>query len=176
MPLPIQTDRLLLRRFADGDVPAILRLAADPTVHEVADELGSNETEAGTYLKTQLALEEFERGALFDLAIALRAGGEVIGMATLVRGEVSAEIGYALHSDFRGHGYATEAAAALLGVAFTELGVDEVQAQVAPTNRASCAVLTRVGMSEDASGRIELREAGDLAYAISREQWKRRTA
>ena len=41
-------------------------------------------------------------------------------------------------------------------------------------NAPSRAVLERVGMSEDASGRIEVREAGDLAYAIAREQWERR--
>ena len=172
MPLPIVTARLTLRRFADGDVSAILRLSADPSVHEVADELGTNEAEALAYVAKQRALEEFERDALFDLAIALRDGDEVIGMATVVRGEVSAEIGYALHSDFRGRGYATETAAALLEVAFTERLVGEVQAQVAPSNARSRAVLERIGMSEDVAGRIDVREAGDLGYAISREEWQ----
>ena len=173
MPLPLVTERLVLRRFAPGDVAAILRLSADPAVHEVADELGSNEAEAGSYLAAQLVLEEFERDALFDLAIALRAGGEVVGMATVVRGDARAEIGYALHTDFRGRGYATETAAALLDLAFVELCAAEVQAQVAPSNAASRAVLERVGMTEDTTRRIAVREAGDLGYTVSREAWER---
>ena len=94
-------------------------------------------------------------------------------MATVVRGDARAEIGYALHTDFRGRGYATETAAALLDMAFVELCAAEVQAQVAPSNAASRAVLERVGMTEDTTRRIAVREAGDLGYTVSREAWER---
>jgi RimJ/RimL family protein N-acetyltransferase len=94
-------------------------------------------------------------------------------MATLVRSATTAEIGYALHTTFRGHGYATEAAAALVETAFTELAVNEVQAQVAPTNTPSRAVLERVGMQPVTDGHIAVREASDLAYAIGRDDWDR---
>ena len=46
--LPIEVDRL--RRFTLEDVPNVLRLSADPSVHDAADELGSNETEAARAL------------------------------------------------------------------------------------------------------------------------------
>lgn len=172
--LPIETERLLLRRFALGDVAGVLRLSADPSVHEVADELGSDEREARTYVEQQLALDEFEPGALFDLAIERREGGELIGMATVVRTDPNVEIGYALHTDFRGRGYATETATALLELAMVEFGALEVRAQVAPSNGPSRAVLERIGMSE-AGDRFAVREADDLAYAITREVWERRT-
>ncbi len=173
MLLPLQTERLVLRRFALGDVSAVLRLSADPSVHSVAAELGSNERGARRYLEGQIALDEFEPGALFDLAIERREDGELIGMATVVRTEPSVEIGYALHSDARGRGYATETAGALVSLSFTEFGTPKVRAQVAPENAASRAVLERVGL-RDTGGQFAVREAGDLAYAISRAEWEQR--
>jgi RimJ/RimL family protein N-acetyltransferase len=170
--LPIETERLTLRRFEESDVSAIVWLSADPEVHAAAGELGSTEAAARTYVRVQQALEEFERGALFDVAIVVRDGARLIGMATLVLGESSAEVGYALHSEGRRHGYATEAASALVRVAFEELGVDEVQAQVGPENSASRAVLERVGMRVVEGERITTREAGDIAYAIARADWE----
>ncbi|MDA0353064.1 MAG: GNAT family N-acetyltransferase [Chloroflexi bacterium] len=175
MPLPIATDRLTLRRFEEGDVAAILRLSADPSVHEEADELGSNEDEALTYIRAQLALTPFQQDALFDLAIVPHEVGELVGMATVVRGATTAEVGFALHSDYRGRGYATETASALVDTAFRELAVDEVQAQVAPDNAASRAVLARIGLRE-VGDRFEVREAGDLAYAITRPEWAGRSS
>ena len=171
--LPIETERLLLRRFAADDVAAVLRLGADPWVYAEAAVLGTNRDEATQYLSDQLALKEFELDALFDLAITLSASGEVVGMCDIVRGKTTAEVGFALHSDFRGHGYATETAGALVDLAFEAFSPTEVQAQVAPANRASRAVLERVGMHLVRDGRIETRIAGDLAYAIDREEWQR---
>lgn len=135
MPLPIESDRIRLRRFTLDDIPNVLRLSADPSVHDAAGELGSNETEATSYINRQNALADFEPGALFDLAIALRDNNELIGMTTLVLGDGTAEVGYALHSNFRGNGDGTEAARALVTHAFTNLGVTLVHAEIEPENR-----------------------------------------
>lgn len=88
-------------------------------------------------------------------------------MSTLVRGETTTEIGYALHADFCGHGYATETATALRDLAFAELHATEVQAQVGSRNHASRAVLGRIGIVEVAH--FTPRETNDLPYAISRD-------
>ena len=58
-------------------------------------------------------------------------------------GEV--EVGWHLHPDSWGHGYATEAARAVVDRAFDE-GLLEVYAVVRPGNRASMAVCARLGM------------------------------
>jgi RimJ/RimL family protein N-acetyltransferase len=55
------------------------------------------------------------------------------------------EVGWHLHPDSWGHGYATEAAQALLDKAFSA-GVPEVFAVVYPENTASLAVCRRLGM------------------------------
>jgi len=58
-------------------------------------------------------------------------------------GEV--EVGWHLHPDSWGHGYATEAARAVIERGFAA-GVPEVYAVVRPGNRASMAVCARLGM------------------------------
>ena len=64
------------------------------------------------------------------------------------------EVGWRLHPDEWGHGYATEAAGAVIGMAFTERNLDVVYAVVKPTNSKSRAVANRLGM----------RPVGDLVF------------
>jgi RimJ/RimL family protein N-acetyltransferase len=59
-------------------------------------------------------------------------------------GEV--EVGWHLHPDSWGHGYATEAAAAVIEQGF-QAGLPEVYAVVRPGNEASLAVCRRLGMA-----------------------------
>ena len=61
-----------------------------------------------------------------------------------------AEIGWTLHPDFFGHGYAAEAARAILELAFGELGMHRVKAELDPRNDASIALCRRLGMREEA--------------------------
>lgn len=59
------------------------------------------------------------------------------------------EAGWRLARPAWGHGYATEAARAVLGRAFGELGLAEVLAVTAATNARSRAVMRRLGMTRD---------------------------
>jgi RimJ/RimL family protein N-acetyltransferase len=64
------------------------------------------------------------------------------------------EVGWRLHPDAWGNGYATEAAAAVIDLAFTERDLDVVYAVVKPTNSKSRAVADRLAM----------RPVGDLVF------------
>ena len=57
-----------------------------------------------------------------------------------------AELGWVLHPDHAGRGYATEAVRALLRVAFEDLGVCRVTANCFTDNVASWRLMERVGM------------------------------
>jgi RimJ/RimL family protein N-acetyltransferase len=59
------------------------------------------------------------------------------------------EIGWRLARPAWGHGYATEAARAAVGVAFDELGLDGLVSFTAPANVRSRAVMERLGMTRD---------------------------
>ena len=77
------------------------------------------------------------------------AHGSVAGTVLfkpLPNGVGEVEVGWHLHPDDWGHGYATEAARAVIADGF-ESGLPEVYAVVRPGNEASLAVCRRLGMA-----------------------------
>ena len=63
-------------------------------------------------------------------------------------GSGAVEIGYSVLPAFRGHGYATEAARALIGWAAAQPGVRRVTAECLADNHASIRVLEKAGMQQ----------------------------
>jgi RimJ/RimL family protein N-acetyltransferase len=59
------------------------------------------------------------------------------------------EVGWRLHPDHWGHGYATEAAGASLRFGFDEAGLVEIVAFTTTLNTRSQAVMERIGMARD---------------------------
>lgn len=76
-----------------------------------------------------------------------------------------AELGYAVLPDFRGRGYATEAAVALVEWAFAHPGVVRVAAQAEPSNLASVRVLEKARFVPDGEGE----EKGCVRFVRRRE-------
>jgi RimJ/RimL family protein N-acetyltransferase len=58
-----------------------------------------------------------------------------------------AEIGYSLHPEFRGHGYAIEAVHAMFGWAAANHGVSRFRASISPDNDRSVNLVTKLGMT-----------------------------
>ncbi|MGC9665997.1 GNAT family N-acetyltransferase [Planosporangium sp. 12N6] len=85
------------------------------------------------------------------------------------------EIGYVLHPDFVGRGYATEAARALLSLGFDELGLHRVIARIDERNEASARVARRLGMRQEA--RLVHNElftgewSTELDFAMLADEW-----
>ena len=124
---PLHTERLLIRPLEPGDVDALHAYQSRPDVcRYVPYEPRSREVVAERLAdpeKTRAALEE--PGQVLDLAIVRKDTGAVIGDVLLFWHSAehrSGEVGYALHPDHAGHGYATEAAAAMLELGFDGLG------------------------------------------------------
>jgi RimJ/RimL family protein N-acetyltransferase len=149
----IETDRLLLRRFRETDRAAFAAIVADP---EVADWLGGARVQAPAYFDTMGAFwAEHGYGAL---GIERKADGAVVGRVGLRRvpmawrhpmsGEV--EVGWMLARPAWGHGYASEAAAAMLPWGFETLNVPVIHSWTAAGNHRSQAVMRRIGMTRAA--------------------------
>lgn len=177
MTLPIKTDRLLLRRFADEDVSDVVHFLSHPSVARATPEIEATEAGVRKYIKTQNAYSHFERDKCFDLAIERTADGKVIGLLTLItREHEQGELGYAIGVDFRGQGYATEAARALVAYAFSELKLHRIQANTSSANPESYRVMERLGMRREG----QMREAtfGDgawhdvLFYGVLASEWQ----
>jgi ribosomal-protein-alanine N-acetyltransferase len=77
----------------------------------------------------------------------------VIGVANLrniIRGALqSAHLGYGLAPDAVGHGYMTEAVVAIVQIAFADIGLHRVEANVMPRNVRSLAVVDRAGFARE---------------------------
>jgi RimJ/RimL family protein N-acetyltransferase len=93
-------------------------------------------------------------GDFWELAVERASDvGRVIGDVYFTISSVanaSGEIGWTLHPQFGGHGYMTEAAGAVLEVAFGQLGLHRVYAKLDPRNDASIALCKRLGMRDEA--------------------------
>jgi [ribosomal protein S5]-alanine N-acetyltransferase len=89
-------------------------------------------------------------------AVVLRSEARMIGHAGFhgppglngPRKPRALELGYTVFPDFRGHGYATEAARALMDWAAETHGVRHFVASVAPGNEPSLAVVRKLGFVE----------------------------
>ena len=89
---------------------------------------------------------------------------------------VQAEIGWALHPDHVGHGYATEAVRELIRLCFEDLGLRRVTGSCFAANRASRRLMERVGMRREAhTVKDSLHRSGEwldgMDYALLREEW-----
>jgi RimJ/RimL family protein N-acetyltransferase len=145
---PIRTGRLLLRPLTVGDVDALLTYRSRPdvcrylTVEPMTREV-INERLASLWANTELTAE----GQALTLGVEVAETGELIGDVVLFwhsREHGGGEIGYALHPDFGGLGYATEAARALLRLGFDELGLHRIIARIDERNEASAKLARRL--------------------------------
>ncbi len=151
--IELQTERLHLRQWRDGDVAPFAAMNADPRVMEHFPALQNHETSAAAVARWSARMAERGWGLW---ALELRRTGEFIGFAGLEAPAPTfpfspcVEIGWRLAFAHWGRGYATEAAKASLGIAFETLGLAEIVSYTAVGNRRSRAVMERVGMTADA--------------------------
>ena len=144
-PLPIRTERLLLRPFAVEDAPTFAAYRNDPDVAHLQDwDLPYTEEDARRMIDSMAALDWPVLGEWFQLAI--EQDGRMIGDVGVHRSVTGlrATLGYTLAREHQGRGFATEAVAAVVDRLFTE-NVHRVVATVDPQNHASALVLDRLG-------------------------------
>ncbi len=179
---PIHTERLRLRLMVESDVDDIFayqsredvvryELFEPRTREQVAEKVATYAT------ASSLAIE----GDYLQLAVELptaEGGPRVIGDSYFKLSSLEnsrGEIGWTLHPDFMRQGYATEAARAMLAVAFEQIGLHRVVAELDPRNGPSIALCRRLGMREEAHFVKDLWFKGDWGdtgmYAILREEW-----
>lgn len=141
------TERLLLRPW--GSAPADLARLADIYGRtEVTDWLGGPPTVPTAELVRRWAAISAADDRFGCWAIQPQDGGAPAGtllLKLLPHGVGEVEVGWHLHPDSWGRGYATEAAGAIIERAFAA-GVPEVYAVVRPGNERSLAVCRRLGM------------------------------
>jgi RimJ/RimL family protein N-acetyltransferase len=147
--LSISTPRLLLRELKSADAPALFEVLGDPETMRFYPRPYSRE-EVDEWIGRQIGRYAMGAGLL---GVVLRDSGTLIGDCGLVWQEVEGveepEIGYHVHREHQGRGYATEAARAVRDYAFGTLGCDHVISMIRPENLASRRVAEKNGLTVD---------------------------
>ena len=148
----IHTERLVLRQWRDEDRETFAALNADPIVME---HFPSTMTRAESDAYVDRVSATIAQRGWGTWAVEVAATGEFIGFVGLNEPRFEAhftpavEIGWRLARGAWGHGYATEAARAVLAYAFDELKLGEIVSFTTVENRRSRRVMERIGMSRD---------------------------
>lgn len=147
----LDTERLVLRRWRDSDLQPWAAMNAHPEVREHLGELMTREQSDASVARFQA---EFDANGFGWFALEVRATGEFVGFAGLDEVDeempfTGVEIGWRLARAAWGHGYATEAARAVLPFGFETVGLEEILALTTVTNLRSQAVMRRIGMTRD---------------------------
>ena len=137
----IRTDRLRLRPAREKDLEAMHAILGDGRATAYWSTPPHRELDqTREWLRSML---EIPAGEGEDFIIEHQ--GSVIGKAGLYR---FPEIGFILHPDHWGQGFAGEALEAVIVRAFSVHQLDRIEADVDPRNRRSLALLTRLGFVE----------------------------
>lgn len=180
---PILTERLALRPFTRGDVDAVHAYRGREDVAEFLFDAPLTREQCAEAVQQRTSQVGFEiEGDRIVLAVDLRAGCTLIGEVSLIWRGVEArqaEIGWIFSPDHQRKGYATEAARALLDLAFGPAGIHRVMARCGAANRASARLMERLGMRCEAHFRDHALFKGgwdeELIYAILEEEWRARS-
>jgi RimJ/RimL family protein N-acetyltransferase len=144
---------------------------------EPMDRQAIGERLAGPWATTALT----DEGQSLTLGVEVAETGDLVGDVVLFwhsRKHRGGEIGYVLDPRSAGHGYATEAARALLGLGFDELGLHRIVARIDERNEASARVARRLGMRQEA--RLVHNElfkgewSTELDFAMLADEWTAR--
>lgn len=174
----VHTERLVLRPMRAGDEEEVLAYRGRADVCRYLESEPLTAETVASFVAERAGATRIEHDG-DRIGLVVEVGGRVIGDVLLRSGrrrDAQGEIGWVFNPEVQGHGYATEAARALVRVGFEELGFHRVWAQLDPRNTASARVCRRLGMRLEALLREESwfkGEWADLAiYAMLDRVWR----
>ena len=178
---PIETERLLLRPYTADDLDALHEIERlESTARYLYNEpLSIDEVRALLERRQRMTSVDETSDGIVVAAEVRSEPGRAIGHFTLElrsREHRQGEIGYVLHPQYHGHGYATEGAAAMLHLGFERIGLHRIVGRLDGRNVASARVLERLGMRREAHLRenefVKGEWVDEVVYAILDREWR----
>lgn len=170
----LTTERLVLEPLRSDHAELLVAMNADPAVMRFI---------SGESFSRERTLRSLPTWVADQRGLGFWAGfqdGDFVGVWCLERdrdGAGAAELSYRLPRSAWGRGLATEGAAAVLDHGFGTVGLQRVWAETMAVNRASRAVLERLGFTFERSlpgdPPTEGWEEGEVVYAVDRATWAR---
>jgi RimJ/RimL family protein N-acetyltransferase len=178
MFVPLMTERLRIRAPKLTDAEALAARRNDPEVAAFQFwELPFPAADADEAIAGAARLDDMPIGSWWMLTVEDRHDGTVIGDLALCLGwgGRSAEIGYTFARESWGHGYATEATAALVDHLFSRPDMTRLHATLHPDNHRSARLLEHLGFRYE--GRTKLsywvgdENTDDALYGLVRDDY-----
>lgn len=166
------TERLVLRPPHADDIPELTQLANNRRVAEMLARMPHpyGEAEARSFL----AMTGEKRAAGCVYAVTLADSGAFIGCAGLNGTDRGLELGYWIGEPYWKRGYATEAAHALVDLAFRATAIDVLNVSCRVINPASRRVIHKCGFQYAGQGMLNSIVAGQVPverYNLDRKTW-----
>jgi ribosomal-protein-alanine N-acetyltransferase len=143
-----ETERLIICQLTVQDAPFVLTLLNTPTwIQFIGDRGIKNMDEARNYLLNG-PLSSYKRLGFGLFLVKLKEGDVSIGMSGLIKrdGLDNVDIGFALHPNYTGKGYAFESTAAVMKHAREVLKLTTIDAITTEDNARSIALLKKIGL------------------------------
>jgi ribosomal-protein-alanine N-acetyltransferase len=177
--LELTTERLILREFNEDDWPDVLAYQTDPLYLRYYEWTERTPEAVQEFVHMFLAQQQEQPRTKFQLAVVPKFTGQLVGTCgiRMERADAhEADIGYELSPLHWGHGYATEAAGAIVKFGFGELGLHRIWSWCIADNVGSARVLEKLGMRLE--GRLRENEYfkgrwwDTLLFAILDYEWR----
>jgi RimJ/RimL family protein N-acetyltransferase len=181
--LPIETERLTLRRYVEDDYDDLLKLQTNPDVtryllYDVRTPEQVKEALTGRLADVPMDTD----GQALTVAVIQRETGRHVGEVVLFMNNVeqrTGEIGYVFHPEFHGQGFAAEAAIQYLRLGFEELGLHRIIARLDARNTGSVNLLKRLGLRQEAhfvqNEYLKNEWTDELVFAMLKDEWDKRS-
>ncbi len=169
--ITLETERLVLRRFRPSDAATVQRLCDTWAIASMTSRLPHPYPleAAESWIAGQ------DAGFRNERPFAVTLDGQLIGSVGLVGATESFELGYWIGEPWWGRGFATEAARAMCGFAFGQLGAGRVTAGHFAVNDASGRVLRKCGFrytgQDKEFSRARDAEVDCRRMVLTREDW-----
>lgn len=163
----VETPRLELRPQAEADAAFMLALVNDPAwLRYIGDRGVRTLGDARRYIR-EGALKMYDEHGFGLYLVVLKKARTPVGICGLVKREGlgDVDLGFAFAPEYRGRGYAREAAEATVAYARNVLGLRRLVAIAAPDNAASLKLLEALGFTFEQI--INLPD-GDTVHLLSR--------
>jgi len=147
----LETKRLVLRRMSVADAEFIFALVNEPAfIRNIGDKGVRSLDDARAYILNG-PMSSYAKHGYGLYRVDLKENGEPIGICGLLKRDTldDVDIGFALLEKFRGRGFATESAEAVMEYGRGALGLERIVAITSPDNDASIRVLGKIGLRFD---------------------------
>lgn len=168
---PLETKRLVLRKFSPSDCNAMDRVFGDAEVMRYGSGVQTSEWVRDWILSR--AEEEPHQPGITLRAVVKKNNQEPIGYCGLsffpdVNGRSEIELGFRFARAYWGNGYATESALAIRDYAMEQLGLRRLISLIDPKNFASIRVAEKLGMKYVEDVMLDGYSHPDRVYVMER--------